>query len=390
MSASDNFDTCDPAPASRTNFSQVQSSPASSWQVRSIRLLTAICLAAAVTASTIIAPSGARTLGDTSDTLEALVESRDVAVNIDNFVRAATNIELGKYVSLAGGVNRFYHFREPVLVDKQPTIRMNRDTLYSTVVVDISKGATLSLPDVGERYMSAMVINQDHYINKVFHGGGAYTLDVATFDTPYVIVFIRTLVNAADPKDVAAVNAIQDKMTVEAASANAFIVPDYDKQSYEGLVQAILGLGAYASDSSRVFGARDKVDPVRHFLGTAIGWGGLPETEAFYLNVDPGLPVGEYKIEVPADVPVEAFWSISAYNAKGFFEKNSLGAYNINSVTGKQNDDGSMTVHLGGCKNERVNCLPIVEGWNYTVRLYQPRTEVLDGSWTFPEARPVR
>ena len=104
----------------------------------------------------------------------------------------------------------------------------------------------------------------------------------------------------------------------------------------------------------------------------------------------PGLPVGEYKIEVPADVPVDAFWSISAYNAKGFFEKNSLGAYNINSVTGKQNDDGSMTVHLGGCKNERVNCLPIVEGWNYTVRLYQPRTEVLDGSWTFPEARPVR
>ena len=30
-------------------------------------------------------------------------------------------------------------------------------------------------------------------------------------------------------------------------------------------------------------------------------------------------------------------------------------------------------------------CLPIVEGWNYTVRLYRPRAEILDGSWKCPE-----
>ena len=95
-------------------------------------------------------------------------------------------------------MNRFYHFREPTPVDNQPTIRMNRDTLYSTAVVDISEGATLTLPDVGERYMSAMIVNQDHYINEVFHGGGTYTLDMDTFDTPYVIVYMRTLVDASD------------------------------------------------------------------------------------------------------------------------------------------------------------------------------------------------
>ena len=93
-------------------------------------------------------------------------------VNIDNFIRAATDIEFGKYVALAGGTNRFYHFREPTPIDHQPTIRMNRDTLYSTVVIDISKGATLTLPDAGNRYMTAMVVNQDHYINRVFFGGG--------------------------------------------------------------------------------------------------------------------------------------------------------------------------------------------------------------------------
>jgi len=38
----------------------------------------------------------------------------------------------------------------------------------------------------------------------------------------------------------------------------------------------------------------------------------------------------------------------------------------------------------------RVNCLPITEGYNYAIRMYQPRPEVLDASWTFPEIVPVR
>jgi hypothetical protein len=29
------------------------------------------------------------------------------------------------------------------------------------------------------------------------------------------------------------------------------------------------------------------------------------------------------------------------------------------------------------------NCLPIMPGWNYTVRLYRPRAEILNGKWTF-------
>jgi len=32
---------------------------------------------------------------------------------------------------------------------------------------------------------------------------------------------------------------------------------------------------------------------------------------------------------------------------------------------------------------------PIAPGWNYIARMYQPRKEILDGSWTFPEVKPV-
>lgn len=324
-----------------------------------------------------------------NDTLDALVEAREIPVMIDNFARAATDIELAKYVSLAGGVNRFFHFREPGDVENQPTIRMNFDTLYSTAVVDIRDGATLTLPEVGERYMSAMIVNQEHYINDVFHGGGSYRLDTATFDTPYVIVFMRTLVDASDPDDVAAVHAIQDQMTIEAASSQPFLLPDYDQEGYEGLVEGLNALLPFLADSSGAFGPKDEVDPISHLLSTAIGWGGLPEREAFYGGADPGLPVEEYKIEVPADVPVQAFWSVSLYNDKGFFEKNDRNAYYVNSVMGARNDDGSMTIHLGGCDDDRENCLPLVEGWNYVVRMYRPEPEVIDGSWTFPVPLPM-
>jgi hypothetical protein len=238
-----------------------------------------------------------------NDDLDALVETRETPVTIDNFARAASGIELDKYVTLAGGINRFYHFREPTPVDNQPTIRMNRDTLYSTAFVDISEGATLTLPDVGERYMSAMIVNQDHYINAVFHGGGTYTLDMDTFNTPYVIVYMRTLVDADDPDDVAAVNAIQDRMKVEAASSKPFILPDYDEDAYEALVERLGALLAFAGEIKGTFGAKEDVDPVRHMIGTAVGWGGLPETEAMYPANVPNLPLGNTRSRCPPRSP---------------------------------------------------------------------------------------
>ncbi|PYG33184.1 DUF1214 domain-containing protein [Pelagimonas varians] len=321
--------------------------------------------------------------------LDARLEAREIPVTVDNFTRAATDIELDKYVTLAGGINRFYHFREPTPVEDQPTIQMNRDTLYSTAVVDISEGATLTLPEVGDRYMSAMIVNQDHYINEVFHGGGTYTLDVDTFDTPYVIVYMRTLVDASNAEDVAAVNALQDQMTIEANSAKPFIAPAWDEESYQGMIRAAIAFAAYLPDSARMFGTREAVSPVRHLIGTAGGWGGLPEAEAFYLPVEPNLPDGEYKIDVPADVPVGAFWSVSMYNAERYFVPNAMDAYVVNSVMGTRNEDDTMTVHFGGCDDGRVNCLPLMEGWNYTVRMYQPSEAILDGSWTFPAIQPV-
>ncbi len=73
--------------------------------------------------------------------------------------------------------------------------------------------------------------------------------------------------------------------------------------------------------------------------------GGLPTSEATYVGVDPATGPGHYEL-VFADVPVDAFWSVSVYNAAGFFEPNEKNLYTVNSVTGVRNDDGSITVRF--------------------------------------------
>ena len=79
--------------------------------------------------------------------------------------------------------------------------------------------------------------------------------------------------------------------------------------------------------------------------------------------------------------------TITVHNAI-LYEKNQYGRYGVNDRTAKRNDDGSVTIHFGGDATSH-NHVPIVEGWNYVVRLYRPREEILDGTWTFPGVSKV-
>lgn len=306
-----------------------------------------------------------------------------IHVNADNFVRAESDRMLAELQEDAGGINTLSHNRDPASVDHQTVIRMNRDTLYSFAVVDLTDGATITIPEHGGRYVSVMVVNQDHYINEVFHSAGEHQLSMGQFDTPYVMVAVRILVDPTDPGDVAEVTSLQNQFQLAAGSSRPFSISDYDAASLNETRQALLLLARGLTGFTGMFGKRDEVDPVRHLIGTAAGWGGLPTTEATYIGVDPRLPTGSYELTV-GDVPVDAFWSISVYNAEGFFEPNDAGSYSVNSVTGVRNDDGSLTVRFGAHPDGMPNVIPITDGWNYLVRLYQPREEILEGTWRFP------
>jgi hypothetical protein len=236
------------------------------------------------------------------------------------------------------------------------------------------------------------VIDEDQYSPEVHYGAGRYTFTKEKIGTRYVSLGVRILVDPTDPEDMKKVHALQDAIKVEQRGGpGKFEVPNWDKVSQKKVRDALLVLGTTLPDTKRMFGPKDQVDPVRHLIGTAMAFGGNPDKDALYLNVTPTRNDGKtiYRLTVK-EVPVDAFWSISVYNAEGYFQKNEHNAYNLNNLTAKKNDDGSVTVQFGGCDGKTPNCLPITPGWNYMVRLYRPRKEVLDGTWKFPEAQPVK
>jgi hypothetical protein len=318
----------------------------------------------------------------------------EVPVTVDNFVRAESDLYMGGIAKEGGGViGKFNHRREVASIDKQTVIRLNRDTIYSSALFDLEAGpVTITLPDAGKRFRSMQVISEDHYVPLVAYDPGSYTLDKAKTGTRYVAVAIRTLVDPADPEDVKKVHALQDAIKVEQPGGpGKFEVPAWDQASQKKMRDALLVLGTTIPDFKKAFGTKEEVDPIRHLIGAAMGWGGNPDKDAVYLNITPpgNDGVTAYKLVVKA-VPVDAFWSVSVYNAEGYYEQNDHDAYTINSITGKKADDGSVTIQFGGCDGKTPNCLPITQGWNYTVRLYRPRKEILDGSWRFPEPQPVK
>lgn len=317
-----------------------------------------------------------------------------IPVNPDNFVRAESDLYIGRLVKEAGGIGRLLHHREPASIENQTIVRLNRDTLYSFAIFDLEAGpATITLPDAGGRFMSLQIINEDQYTPNVFYGPGSHTLKRGEVGTRYVVAGVRTLVDPSDRKDVEAVHALQDQIKVEQPGGpGKFEAPNWDQSSQTKVRDALLVLSSTMSGFSQAFGSKDEVNPVHYLIGAAAGWGGNPDKDAKYISVTPAKNDGKtvYKLDVPGDVPVDGFWSVSRYNAKGYYTPNKLNAYSVNNLTAKKGADGSVSIQFGGCENNMPNCLPIDPGWNYTVRLYRPRAAILDGSWSFPEPRAVQ
>ena len=309
-------------------------------------------------------------------------------VTANNYVRAETDFQMKAYMENYDSFGKFSHFREPYDVDNQVTVSGNRDTLYSVGVFDLMSPLTVTLPETKGRYQSLMIVSQDHSIWGLY-GPKTGTLTEENVGTRYVMLALRTFMNPDDKKDMEAAYQLQDAVKVEQADLGTFDVPDWDKDQVEQMRDTVRVIASTVPETSKMFGKKEDLDPVYHMLGTALGWGGLPAEAATYLNVVPENNDGNTAYTLTAkDVPVDAFWSVTLYDEQGWMPVNEYNAYSFNTVTADKDADGSITIHFGG-DPDQANFLPIVPGWNYIVRLYKPRQEILDGSWTFPEPKLV-
>lgn len=87
--------------------------------------------------------------------------------------------------------------------------------------------------------------------------------------------------------------------------------------------------------------------------------------------------------------PADAFWSLTLYDDAGFFVDNPIGRYAIGDRNALHpNADGSLDLlvqHATPSPGVQDNWLPAPQGnFKLSLRLYNPRAEVLDGRWAPP------
>jgi hypothetical protein len=307
-------------------------------------------------------------------------------VNVASFARAESDVAIKKLYDMVG-LGTWIHFRAPTPIDQQKVIRMNRDTLYSSAVLDLSEPATVIMPETSGRYQSLHVISQDHY-SYAKTEPGRYELTQENVGSRYAYLIVRTFFDANDPDDLKATNALQDAIRIEGGGSGELDIPDWNIEQMMTARDALNTLAKLGVSNVGAFGTKEEVNPIRHLILTAAGWGGLPNKQTIAELGSVENNDGTPHVLTVKDVPVRAFWSVIVYDANGFIPENDLGIYSYNNVSAKPNPDGSITIHFGG-NPDQINYLPIAEGWNYAIRMYEPGEEILNGSWTFPKIVPV-
>lgn len=173
------------------------------------------------------------------------------------------------------------------------------------------------------------------------------------------------------------------------ANARAIVAGAKGRQTFEGgWTYPRANLGDYGQD----------------YLYRAViavsGLAALPVAEAMYLRAQgdgDGLFKGDglYRLNVPGNLPLDGFWSLSMYEAtpdgQFFFTDNPLNRYAIGDRSRgvKRNDDGGLDVWIsrtdpGGARS--ANWLPAPKTGPFALffRAYLPRAEILNGQWRLP------
>jgi hypothetical protein len=228
-----------------------------------------------------------------------------IPVTLENYEVAESDLAFYNITKLVG-MNRFFHFPTGAFdLDNQTVVRMNRDTYYSGAIIDTTQGATITIPETNGRYLSVMVVQNDHYIDQVFLEPGTHEI---SSDTEFAMVAMRIRVNQSDPEDDDAIAALRAGVKLEVGGNASHVRPNYDMEQLVALRDELTVEGTKLGTLMGMQGAHGTIEPMMHLYGTAIGWGLLPDAQAQYL----GSP------KFPNDGCYMASYSAPPFNKPGF------------------------------------------------------------------------
>jgi hypothetical protein len=103
-----------------------------------------------------------------------------------------------------------------------------------------------------------------------------------------------------------------------------------------------------------------------------------------------------YRLTVPADVPVEQYWSVTAYDREthALIRGMSRPSLASNNAAVQRNSDGSVDVHFGPAApaGKESNWVPTDPKREFELlfRLYGPKKALFDQTWALPDVEEVK
>jgi len=305
-------------------------------------------------------------------------ETSATIVTQENFPQAYTNKRLGAIVEKAGGVNTFFEMPVPSSIpEEQFVVRMNRDTYYSTSVLDMSSDEVyVTIPET-DQYVSLQIVDENHETQPMIYGSGRHKI---TAKTTHAFVIVRALEDAA-----------RRNLVIEAGSAKPFVVKEWDMESFEAVDKAGNIDFSDGYDQSKAFGNVESGQTAyMNYVGTAGGWGGAMVEDNIYQTSQYLDADGCYEMTF-VDPKAKYFWSATVYNGDGrMFNDIANISSEMNPV---KNEDGTYTLRFG-CDGQPNN-IPIVEGnttgkFNILMRHYGPSEQVSNGKDGYDPTKLIR
>ena len=293
-------------------------------------------------------------------------------VNWENYPTAEADHNFSKLVERVE-INTWLH-QGPVNIDQQETIRSNVDTIYSNAIVDISKGATFTIPaENNNHFQIIQIMDEEHLLHKIVRRGESVTItmdDVSSGTHVHVMSRTRYIDGLEDTLR------RQQLPIIEANSAKPYVKKDFALEDVEAYRYKLLGhvlQGKVNVQSQYAFGATlDDVRDADYKYLTAMGYAGMPGTTAQYLERIKGqgsTECQEWTFRTP-ELSEErgGFYSVSTYSTEGWVVTDK---WAVADSEMRHNGDGTASV-LFNCGTDAAYDLDVVEGWTAIVRYYEP------------------
>ena len=315
----------------------------------------------------------------------SVASAAGVVVTPDNFINADSTRAYKKELAQSDGkVNVLRRLRVFANTDNQDIIRMNSDTLYTRVVLDVKGGASITTKDY-DGFQNIQVLDPNHSEIKTLMGAGTVKVDASELtEGHHAYILIRTGLIRSLPEKEAFEKAYkaQDNISITYNSSEPYVpAVEYDFSTLDKVKYKILTDFVKHPVKDTVkngFGLMKDRDPLSARTVVAVGWGGLSGKNAVYSAFVAKGERRSYTFEKPnLNYKEHGFFSFAAYNGMGYIATKN---YTINSDDMVENKDGSITINflasgepVNGLKN--VVRTPRGKLWTGIFRCYYPKNK---------------